>query len=162
MNKKLIRLTESDLHKIVKESINKLINENQQSTIDPSDLARELFNSGVDFRMFVHKLEKTYEMLEADNQPQYPSTPMGLVQAIKNSYDFDNETNTGNYNEQAFIEGGDAEFNGTIDGIKLYRLGYHLRKDGTPEFYGWSDEDGEYYDFDINPNDIPQIIKLIR
>ena len=31
MNKKLIRLTESDLHRIVKESVNRIINENDNS-----------------------------------------------------------------------------------------------------------------------------------
>ncbi len=31
MNKKLIRLTESDLHRIVKESVNKILNESQSN-----------------------------------------------------------------------------------------------------------------------------------
>ena len=33
MNKKLIRLTESDLHKIVKESVNRMLNESDSSDI---------------------------------------------------------------------------------------------------------------------------------
>jgi hypothetical protein len=160
MTKKLIRLTESDLHKIVNESVKRVLKEGQEFPIDPSDLARELFNNGVDFNLFVHRLEKTYEMLQADNQSQNSDPLMALVQTIKNSSDFDDDS--GNFNEYRFVEGGDAAFNGIIDGIKLYRLGYHLRKDGVPEFFGWSDEDGEYYEFDIKPEQAQEIIRLIR
>lgn len=37
MNKKLIRLTESDLHKIVKESVNKVINEGLWDAIEQNE-----------------------------------------------------------------------------------------------------------------------------
>ena len=33
MNKKTVRLTESDLHKIVKESVNRVLRENNQSAL---------------------------------------------------------------------------------------------------------------------------------
>ena len=39
MNKKLIRLTESDLHRIVKESVNKVLNEVQLNELDPRTYA---------------------------------------------------------------------------------------------------------------------------
>lgn len=42
MNKKLIRLTESDLHRIVKESVNRMLNENES---DLSDL--DGYNVGI-------------------------------------------------------------------------------------------------------------------
>jgi len=40
MNKKLIRLTESDLHKIVKESVGKIINEGVFLTIGTVPIVR--------------------------------------------------------------------------------------------------------------------------
>ena len=39
MNKKLIRLTESDLHRIVKESVNKVLREAQLNELDPRTYA---------------------------------------------------------------------------------------------------------------------------
>lgn len=39
MNKKLIRLTESDLHRIVKESVNKILKETYNGGLDPRTLA---------------------------------------------------------------------------------------------------------------------------
>jgi hypothetical protein len=39
MNKKLIRLTESDLHKIVKESVNRVLKEAQLNELDPRTYA---------------------------------------------------------------------------------------------------------------------------
>ena len=52
MNKKLIRLTESDLHGIVKESVNRVLNESaHQASMDEID--RELVNKAMGaFRKF--------------------------------------------------------------------------------------------------------------
>lgn len=45
MNKKLIKLTESDLHKIVKETVSRILNEGESYgwTVDPSE-AEEAYN----------------------------------------------------------------------------------------------------------------------
>ena len=55
MNKKLIRLTEADIHRIVSESIYKVIKENNQPSqlgIDPDKIARLLFDNGIDVYQF--------------------------------------------------------------------------------------------------------------
>ena len=67
--KKTIKLRESELRRIISESVKKTLNENYNGNeesfpIDPSDLARQLYNSGCDFYLFVHRLEKTYEMIK--------------------------------------------------------------------------------------------------
>jgi hypothetical protein len=67
--KKAIKLRESELRRIISESVKKTLNENYNDNgksypIDPSDLAQQLYNSGCDFYMFVHNLEKTYEMIK--------------------------------------------------------------------------------------------------
>lgn len=67
--KKTIKLRESELRHIISESVRKALNENYNGNvksfpIDPSDLAHQLYNSGCDFYMFVHRLEKTYEMIK--------------------------------------------------------------------------------------------------
>lgn len=67
--KKTIKLRESELRRIISESVKKAVNENYNSNetsfqIDPSDLAHQLYNSGCDFYLFVHRLEKTYEMIK--------------------------------------------------------------------------------------------------
>lgn len=57
MNKKLIRLTESDLHRIVKESVSRIlkednsynINDMKQFVSDLSNMRRELFRYACDF-----------------------------------------------------------------------------------------------------------------
>lgn len=69
--KRTIRLKESELKKMIAESVKRVMNEGQSFPIDPSDLARELFNNNSDFNLFVHYLEKTYEMLQADKQSDY-------------------------------------------------------------------------------------------
>jgi len=53
MNKKLIRLTESDLHRIVKESVNKILMEAQSEGVQVRPYTENVFavgnNSGVKF-----------------------------------------------------------------------------------------------------------------
>ena len=57
MNKKLIRLTESDLHRIVKESVSNILNEHnpyntndiKQFVSDLSNIRKELFRYACDF-----------------------------------------------------------------------------------------------------------------
>ncbi len=70
--KKTIRLKESELRRMISESVRRTLNEDYNGNgksfpIDPSDLARQLYNSGCDFYMFVHHLEKTYEMIKDEN-----------------------------------------------------------------------------------------------
>lgn len=67
--KKTIKLRETELRRIISESVKKALNENYNGNeksfpIDPSDLAHQLYNSGCDFYLFVHRLEKTYEMIK--------------------------------------------------------------------------------------------------
>ena len=69
--KRTIRLKESELKKMIVETVKRVMNEGQSFPIDPSDLARELFNNNSDFNLFVHYLEKTYEMLQTDKQSDY-------------------------------------------------------------------------------------------
>ena len=48
MNKKLIRLTENDLHKIVKESVNRILNETIPSTVASKEDAIDYINGVFD------------------------------------------------------------------------------------------------------------------
>lgn len=154
--KKLIRLTEGDLHKIVNESVKRILTE-QKFSIDPANLARELFNNGDDFTLFVHWLEKTYSMLQAEEQSQPSSPKMALIQAIKKSRYF-NDTS-----DQGFGYVGDAPLVKPIFGNKkIDEIGYSINQ-GNIEFYGFSTEIGEWYDdIKINDEQIPQIISLIK
>ena len=59
MNKKLIRLSESDLHKIVKESVNNTLNE-ISPMVGGSDARRNIHLSG-EYRRTVQNLVRTLE-----------------------------------------------------------------------------------------------------
>ena len=74
--KRTIKLRGSELRHIISESVKKALNENYNGNgksfpIDPSDLAHQLYNSGCDFYMFVHRLEKTYEMIKDENNEDF-------------------------------------------------------------------------------------------
>lgn len=151
--KKLIRLTESDIHRIIKESVKRVLKEEQQFPIDPSDLARELFSKGVDFNLFVHRLEKTYEMLQADNQSSDPR--IALVQAIKSSSDFD-DTSDKDYSE------GDASLSSHYGRYGIIRIGYRIRQGNEIEFFGYDNEYDCIEPLELNDNEIKEIIRLIQ
>ena len=159
--KKLIRLTEGDLHKIVNESVKRILTE-QKFSIDPANLARELFNNGDDFTLFVHWLEKTYSMLQAGEQSQPSDPKMALVQAIKNSKTFVDTARDFNGEES-----GEADLHHPLDinGWTYRRIGYGI-EDGNVYFYGYDRKDEEGYwsnseDVNIRPKEIPQVIKYI-
>ena len=61
MNKKLIRLSESDLHKIVKESVNNTLNE-MSPMVGGSDARRNIHLSG-EYRRTVQNLVRTLEIV---------------------------------------------------------------------------------------------------
>jgi hypothetical protein len=151
--KKLIRLTESDLHRIIKESVKRVIKEDQQFPIDPSDLARELLNNGIDLSLFVHRLEKTYEILQADNQPSDPS--LALVQAIKNSSDLADASEE-NYEEY------DAPLSSPYGRYGIIRIGCRIRQGNEIEFFGYDNEYDCIDPLELNDNEIKEIIRLIR
>ena len=56
MNKKLIRLTESDLHRIVKESVKRVLKESLDSSVIPSDFFRNPFQYNNIIDLGSHKL----------------------------------------------------------------------------------------------------------
>ncbi len=69
MNNKLIRLTESDLHRIVKESVNKILKEfkgDENMYGDPFEKVKEMYSDGNDYidfdrlipDIFNHKLDE--------------------------------------------------------------------------------------------------------
>jgi hypothetical protein len=64
MNKKLIRLTENDLHKIVKESVEMILKED--STYDAMIKARKFYNSFNDFISIVKKANEEVKGYYAD------------------------------------------------------------------------------------------------
>ena len=159
-----IGLTESKLHKIVNESIYKIIREGQNTPhtmdmciklgIDPNEIARCLFNNGIDAYQFTHEVEDAYEMLQSDMQSTNPK--MSLVNVIKKSSDFDDTS------EQYGCEAGDARLSKPIGKFGITRLGYIL-KNGDVEFYGFRPSDGEWFDdIEFGEEQIPQIISLIR
>lgn len=157
MNKKLIRLTEADIHRIVSESIYKVIKENNQPSqlgIDPDKIARLLFDNGIDVYQFTHQVEDVYEMLQNDIQSTNPK--MALVNAIKNSSDFDDTT------EQYGCQAGDAPLSQPIGRFAITRLGFILNN-GEVRFYGFRVQDGEWIDdIEFGEEQIQQIIRLIR
>ena len=160
-----IRLAESKLHKIINESIYKIIREGRSTPntidmciklgIDPNEIARCLFNNGIDAYQFTHEIEDVYEMLQSDAQSN--NTPkMLLANAIKKSSDFDDTS------EQYGCEAGDAILTKPIGKFGITRLGYIL-KNGDVEFYGFRPSDGEWFDdIEFGEEQIPQIISLIR
>ena len=80
MNKKRIRLTESDLHKIVKESVNRVLNEDYASNYD--ELIRDE----------MYRLYDLEPKLPQHLQPKIHSmvvTLEGILQDIKRNRDFD-------------------------------------------------------------------------
>jgi len=62
MNKKLIRLTESDLHKIVKESVNRIIKENNQR-------ARKMIREFDDYDNYDEFEEEEEEFIDRKGNP---------------------------------------------------------------------------------------------
>ena len=151
--KKLIRLTESDIHRIIKESVNRVLKEGQEFPIDPSDLARELFSKGVDFNLFVHRLEKTYEMLQADHQPSDPR--MALVQAIMNSSHV-SDASRENYEEY------DAPLSSPYGRYGIIYIGYRIEQGHEIEFFGYDNEYDCIEPLELNDNEIKEIIRLIQ
>ena len=125
MNKKLIRLTENDLHRIVKESVNRLIKESQQFPIDPSDLARGLFDEGIDVAIFVNRLEREYEKLREGSQTNL----LGGIPSDEVCSNFDEDTIA-----KAYKLGGE---NITVDNYPLPpdKVSYGNSHD-LDEFYG--------------------------
>jgi hypothetical protein len=78
MNKKLIRLTEGDLHRIVKESVNRILREN-----DDYDRANRYFN-GYDMN--------DYQLIKILTQPELYKAlgeDFDEVERIFGSYDYD-------------------------------------------------------------------------
>ena len=159
-----IRLAESKLHKIINESIYKIIREGRSTPntidmciklgIDPNEIARCLFNNGIDAYQFTHEVEDAYEMLQSDMQSTNPK--MSLVNVIKKSSDFDDTS------EQYGCEAGDARLSKPIGKFGITRLGYILNN-GNVEFYGFRSSDGEWFDsIELGEEQIPQIISLIR
>ena len=157
MNKKLKKLTESYLHRVVSESIYKVIKEDSQPSqlgIDPDKIARFLFDNGIDVYQFTHQVEDVYEMLQSENQSSDPR--MTLVNTIKNSSDFDDTT------EQYGCQAGDAPLSKPIGRFSITRLGFILNN-GKVRFYGFRVQDGEWIDnIEFGEEQIPQIISLIR
>lgn len=157
MNKKLKKLTESYLHRVVSESIYKVIKEDSQPSqlgIDPDKIARFLFDNGIDVYQFTHQVEDVYEMLRSENQSSDPR--MTLVNTIKNSSDFDDTT------EQYGCQAGDAPLSKPIGRFSITRLGFILNN-GKVRFYGFRVQDGEWIDnIEFGEEQIPQIIRLIR
>ncbi len=87
MNKKLIRLTEQDLHKIVKESVNKILNEVRYLDVDfpynirsyhgnnPNDwgaLADERYRRGLDAKREYEYYDSPQDALYSDHIPECP------------------------------------------------------------------------------------------
>lgn len=88
---------------------------------------------------------------------------MGLVQAIKNSSSFFSGEECYSDGKHEYSEGGDASFHGTVNGINLYCIGYYIIKGSNePGFYGFGTDGDHYYLKNINPTDIPRIIKQIQ
>ena len=79
MNKKLIRLTESDLHKIVKESVNRVLNENGDPYLE--ELAKE-FNY-----YYSEAIQNLQGLLKAYNKlpEEYSSMKISNVAAVRNA-----------------------------------------------------------------------------
>ena len=162
-----IRLSSPKLHKIISESIHKIIREGKGTPhtidmciklgIDPNEIAKLLFNNGIDAYQFTHEVEDAYEMLQSEEQSQSSSPRMALIQAIKKSRYF-NDTS-----DQGFGYVGDAPLIKPIFGNKkIDEIGYSINQ-GNIEFYGFSTEIGEWYDdIKINDEQIPQIISLIK
>lgn len=157
MSKTIIRLTEPDLHRIVKESVNKVIKGNKQPSqlvINAEKIARFLFNNGIDVYQFTHQVEDVYEMLQSESQSYDPR--MTLVKAIKNSSDYDDTT------EQYGCQAGDAPLSKPIGRFAITRLGFILNN-GEIKFYGFRVQDGEWIDnIEFGEEQISQIIRLIK
>ena len=158
--KKLIKLTEIDLHNIVNESVKRILTENRFS-IDPTEIARQLYNNGDDFTLFVHWLEKEYSMLKSEEQYQNDKPKWDLVRAIKNSSDYndlDGELGEGYYE-------GDAPLSSPYGKDEIVCIGYRFKQGEGLEFYGY--QNSEYgweciEPLELNDNEIQEVIRLIQ
>jgi hypothetical protein len=86
--KKMIRLTEGDLHRIVKESVNRILNELSSDTIDS---ARE-------------KAEKKYKDISSKNGPLSPMGQHAKAQADKFKKAYSEEYQKGNTARRARLD----------------------------------------------------------
>jgi hypothetical protein len=155
MKNKFIRLTESDLHRIVKESVNNVLKENEQFSqdFDADTIARWILKNGFNVYKFTDQIEEAYEMLQYDSNPM-----VKLAKAIRSSNNFCNDAS-----EEYGYQAGDAPLAKPIFGKrKIDVIGYKLNN-GNLEFYGYSTYDSEWYDnIKITDEQIPQIIRLIK
>lgn len=88
--KKIKRINESQFRQIISESINKILSENMDlsqfgNDVDSmgSDIATYLFNNGMDVYAFTNRVEKTYEMLKAENKPKHTEKTPLQMEVIK-------------------------------------------------------------------------------
>ena len=103
MNKKVIRLNESDLHRIVKESVNRVINE-ADSQININTKTREIYAIAYDI-MQAYDLSTAINVLEnVKNDIQYYEDENGPYQR-----DYRNRINSWEHNHYGQINTSDGE-----------------------------------------------------
>ena len=91
MNKKLIRLTESDLHQIVKESVNKILNElDYQTYMSARDKAAERMDNpslSKDARNKAYNQHKAFDnAMDSQLEKQYNLSPKEVMNARRGEY----------------------------------------------------------------------------
>ena len=156
----IMRLTENKLRRIIRESVDNVINGSQQPTISPEELAQILYDNGVNGYDFAYKLKHAFLDIEHNPQNRSEDAKMQLVQAIKNAETFVDTTNTNNGD---IDEGGYAKLtdNICVNDIFFDVIEYYVYK-GDIFFYGMDSfyEEGGT----IRPSDklIPKIIELIK
>ena len=157
-----MRLNESQLRKIVSESINAVLNEQANSQALQaalaqygsdaeglgSDIAPYLFDNNIDCRELVHWIEETYEMLVADTPGPSTATDekSNLAMAIMNARTYENpddmeEGSLGMAKLSSPIQQGGIPF----DTVLLYDNPQNY------EFYLWKDGVGSREIPDITP-----------
>ena len=77
MNKKLIRLTESDLHRIVKESVNKILTE----VLDTTDSIKSFYNNKGE------KLNSPKSKIKGILNPKWKERKKRQMNTIRDKYD---------------------------------------------------------------------------
>lgn len=160
MNKKLTKLSENKIRRIIRESVDNIINGSQQPTISPKELAQILYDNGVNGYDFANKLKHAFLDIEHNPQNRSEDAKMQLVQAIKNAETF---VDTTDRYKDGSTECGCAKLTDYICVNDIYfdEVEYNIYN-GNVFFYGTDtfEEDGG----NIRPSDklIPKIIELIK
>lgn len=85
MKKQIVRLTESDLHRIIKESVNKIINESGYVSMKHSGHNLDDFLDDNDFMTIVNRVAEMYgiEDFDANDQEYLNDIEMDIAKVIK-------------------------------------------------------------------------------